>query len=273
MEFVYHPVNERKLEYENPSVESHLASEGIEGGTEDYAETLVKMPYSAIFELKGEMSEGGYLNSEDLILLSDRRYHEHEFIHRLSRIVQSGAQEGDRVPDEGQRIVDEELAETYGVPLSWTEAYLVDDYDEVSADILEEVVDESIDVEVEDGDIYSVLKLDDPLTGRERELEEMVAHYLTEDLSRKPIEMMFGYGVMPWTFKEGSRALERLDKDSEFDRGVMARRALGYDSIHELVDEAEDMEEVRLRERSELNGELMDESRTGLLLRSIRNLL
>ena len=262
--------------FEDVAAFKHVDAEGYgQKGKKEYAETLVSEANAELAGFQSRLSKAGYAPEEDLILLSDPFYHEHELIHRLgSRIEGEEPREG-LVPEDAERVVSEELAETYGMSVPDTAAYLVDDYSETAADLISDTVDDLMDVSVDGEDI--VLDLDtDRMPDRnpqQEQLEEMVAHYLTEDLTRDSIGMMFGYGILPHTFRNTSRALEKLDKDSDYDKGVFARRALGHNSVRELQEKTEYMEDVDLLERSKLNGELNDEGLARLLFREFRNRL
>jgi hypothetical protein len=270
----FHPApvtNKQTSRMEDVPALNHAEAEGLgEYAKHDYAEELMSRGKREMAELQSSMTGAGYLSEEDLILLGDERYHEHEFIHRLADRVKGEVSGDGEVPEDAERIIDQELAETYGVPLEDTVAYVVEDYHDAMRQKMESYLDDGIDVRAEGTDIVTEADPDEFGTGG-HQLEELVAHYLTEDSTPESITMFTSYGILPWTFRDASRALERIDKDSDYDRGVMARRALGHDSVLDLIDTGEELPEVGLLERRNLNGKLWDESRTRLVLRSIKD--
>mgnify|MGYP006914277991 CR=1 FL=1 len=238
---------------------------------EEYAEIFASKGNSELAESQSKISKAGYLPPEDLILLSDPRYHEHELIHRLGSRIQGEDPIEGMVPEDAESIISQELAEEYGMSVADTAAYLVDDYSKVAAEIISDSYDDLTDTSVEGEDMIVKFNGDIESESNQEQLKEMVAHYLTEDLTRDPIEMMYGYGINPQTFRKTSRSLEKLDKDSDFDKGDLARRALNHDSVRELQETTRDMEDVNIAERSMLNGQLNDEGFLHLLLRELRN--
>lgn len=263
---------EKELFYEEPAGFDHIAAEGMdEIAKDDYARRLVEMPQEEMFKIRNSISGAGYFQPRDQIFLSDESFHEHELIHRLANRVNGDGKKYSEPPENSEKIVNEDLAETYGLSVDDTEAYILEDYHETVTEVMKNFMSDTMSVEIEDRDVYAEIDVEEP--ENHGQLDELVAHYLTEDVTRNSVEMMFGYGIMPWNFREASRALERLDKDSNFDRGVMARRALGHDNVYEMIETGKELPEVGLMERSELNGELWDEGHTRLLFRSLKDII